>query len=109
MARSLRSTKVQRGMGRQAPPPLDPENLPRRATRGQLAELHQRLYGPMSARTLERLPLASQIVGGRALYDTREFLAWAEDRLASALVVAGRKPVRRAQASMRGRMAEASP
>jgi hypothetical protein len=67
------------------PPAPDPDRLPRFATRQQLAAIHQRYFGPLSPRTLERLALPYRRPPGQpALYEVREFLAWAEQRLAQA-------------------------
>jgi hypothetical protein len=67
------------------PPDPDPDRLPRFATRQQLAVIHQRYFGPLSPRTLERLALPYRRPPGQpALYEVREFLAWAEKRLAEA-------------------------
>lgn len=67
------------------PPDPDPDRLPRFATRQQLAAIHRHWYGPLSPRTLERLALPYRRPPGQpALYEVREFLAWAEKRLAEA-------------------------
>lgn len=79
------------------PPNPNPDQLPRFATRKQLAVIHQRYFGPLSPRTLERLPIPYRRVRGMpALYDVREFLAWAERRMAGAARLIGgsqRSPV----------------
>ncbi len=75
------------------PPEPDPARLPRLATREQLAVIHRKYYGPLSARTIEALPLPYRRVPGMpALYEVAAFLEWARQRLEAApLVMGGRR------------------
>lgn len=71
------------------PANLDPALLPRYSTRLQLSAIHAKYFGPLSPRTLENWPLAWRIVNGRAVADTRQFLAEAERRFNQAPVIRG--------------------
>lgn len=75
---------------RQAEVPIDPDHPPLLCTRKQFAKLHCKLFGPISSRTLERLPVESRLIGGRAMYETRACIEWAKVRIAAAPVIAGR-------------------
>jgi hypothetical protein len=82
-------------MPRSIPPlalPAEPlaDQIPLRfASRPQLAQIHQRYYGPASPRTFERWPLHWRIVNGWSVADVAEFLAEAERRFRSVPVLAG--------------------
>jgi hypothetical protein len=68
----------------------DPNRIPiRYGDRHQLAEIHHRYFGPLSARSLEVWPLPWRRVNGRAVTDVRAFLAEAERRFNDAPVVMG--------------------
>lgn len=68
----------------------DPERMPiRYGDRHQLAEIHHRYFGPLSARTLETWPLPWRRVNGRAVAEVRVFLAEAERRFNAAPVILG--------------------
>lgn len=72
------------------PPEPDPARLPRLATRAQLEVIHARYFGPLSARTIEALPLPYRRVPGMpALYEVAAFLDWARQRLEAAPVLMG--------------------
>jgi hypothetical protein len=75
------------------PPEPDLARLPRLATRKQLEVIHQKYFGPLSARTIEAIPLAyRRPPGSPALYEVAAFLDWARQRLAAApLVMGGRR------------------
>lgn len=75
------------------PPEPDPARLPRLATRDQLAVIHCKYFGPLSARTIEALPLPyRRTPGSPALYDVPAFLDWARARLEAApLLMGGRR------------------
>jgi len=68
--------------------PAAPE-LPRYSTRAQFAEIHARLYTPISPRTLETWPIAWRTVNGRAVAETQVLLAEAERRFNAAPVIMG--------------------
>lgn len=66
----------------------DPHNIPiRYGSRGQLAEIHCRYWGPISARSLERWNLPWRTSNGRAVAPVQEFIAEAERRFAASAVV----------------------
>ena len=71
------------------PPEIDPNKLPRHSTRPQLAQIHQRYYGPLSPRTLEAWNLPWRDVGGRAVCPTMDFLAEAQRRFDASPVIRG--------------------
>jgi hypothetical protein len=59
----------------------------RYACRVQLAEIHNRYYGPISHRTFERWELEWRVVNGRAVTSVRDFLAAAQRRFDEAPVL----------------------
>ncbi|WP_146216955.1 hypothetical protein [Falsiroseomonas bella] len=67
----------------------DPALLPRRVDRKAAAAILERYYGKVSARTLERWPLAWRHFGGRAVCETRELLTVAEARFNAAPAIRG--------------------
>lgn len=68
----------------------DAAALPKRVTRKQAAQILTRYFFPISPRTLEAvsLPYVS-LPGMPALIETEALLAWAEERLASAVRLTG--------------------
>ena len=64
-----------------------PVNVDRRAG----AELVTRLFFPVSPRTIEAWPLAVRRVNGKAIYDTAELLAYAQEKLEAAPAMRGGK------------------
>lgn len=79
-----------------APIIVNLENLPRVGDRQLLAAIHLQMFGPISARTLERLPLPRRIVNGRAIYEVKQFLEWAQARFDAAPMIAGKAEAPRA-------------
>ena len=69
------------------PPELDPESLPRVADRETMAAIHRHYYGPQSPRSLQNWPLDWRIVNGRAVAETRAFLAEARRRFDAGRVI----------------------
>jgi hypothetical protein len=76
------------------PPELDPESLPRFSDRVTMAAIHRHYYGPQSPRSLQNWPLDWRIVNGRAVAETRAFLAEAQRRFDASRVIArgGQRP-----------------
>lgn len=77
-----------------APERMDADRaaLPVRVTRERGAELLTQYYFKISARSLERAPLAWQRLNGKAHCLTADLFAWAEGKLATAPpVIAGRQ------------------
>ncbi|MBM3521815.1 MAG: hypothetical protein FJX57_02565 [Alphaproteobacteria bacterium] len=72
---------------------LDPTRLPIVADRNTLAVIHRHYFGPISARSLERLPLPRRIVNGKAVYEVRSFIEWARARFNAAPVINGARKV----------------
>jgi hypothetical protein len=72
----------------------NPEIMPiRYGSREQLAEIHNRYYGPLSPRSLERgWRLQWRVVNGRAVASVHEFLAEAQRRFDEAPAI---RPVQR--------------
>ena len=74
------------------PPEPDPDSLPRFTDRETLAAIHRRYYGPQSPRSLQNWPLDWRIVNGRAVAETRAFLAEAQRRFdAGRIIVRGER------------------
>jgi hypothetical protein len=70
------------------PPEPDPNRMPvRYGSRPQLAQIHERYWGPMSPRSLERWSLKWRNCNGRAVASVREFIAEAEKRFGAAPVI----------------------
>ena len=69
----------------------NPDLMPiRYGSREQLAEIHERYYGPLSPRSLERgWGLQWRIVNGRAVAGVREFIAESERRFNAAPLIRG--------------------
>lgn len=69
----------------------NPEIMPiRYGSREQLAEIHNRYYGPLSPRSLERgWRLQWRVVNGRAVASVSEFLAEAQRRFEEAPPIRG--------------------
>jgi hypothetical protein len=55
----------------------------------QLAEIHNRYFGPVSPRSLERWPISWRKVNGRNIGSVRDFLALAKTRFESAPLIRG--------------------
>lgn len=75
-------------MIRDWPSEPDAAAFPRFGDRPLLAAIHERYFGPLSPRTLERWPLKWRIVNGHAVTSIPEFLAEAQRRFDSAPVIA---------------------
>lgn len=65
------------------------DGWPLNLTRKSAAALHTLLWGPCSSRTLERLPIARRIVGGRAVIPIHDFVKWAQERFDAAPMIGG--------------------
>ncbi len=67
---------IRHGPDRTLPPELAAlaATLPRRVTRRQGGDIISRTLFPVSPRSLERWPLATRVVNGKATFDTRELL-----------------------------------
>ena len=72
-----------------AEPILDLSGLPQRMDRRAAAKLISQTFFPVSPRSLERWPLATRILNGRALLETREVIAYARAQVAQAPAVMG--------------------
>jgi hypothetical protein len=72
------------------PPQPDLDKIPLRyGDRQQLAQIHNRYWGKLSHRSLEKWPLAWRIVSGRAVCSVSEFITEAQRRFDAAPVIRG--------------------
>jgi hypothetical protein len=70
-----------------------PTKFPQYSDRRFLARIHQQYYGPLSEHSLPAWPLDWRIVNGRAVAETRAFMAEAQRRFNAARL--GKKQLRR--------------
>ena len=76
---------------------VDIANLPARINRSAAAALLTQHFFPVSPRTLERWPIATRRVNGRALIDTADLIAVAKAKLdAAPLIASGSAPAKAA-------------
>ena len=72
------------------PPEPDPDRMPiAHGDKIQLAEIHNRYFGKLSPRSLERWPIVWRKVNGRNVSSVREFLALSKRRFESAPLIRG--------------------
>lgn len=72
--------------------PLEPDldKMPiRYGDRQQLAQIHNRYWGKLSHRSLEKWPLTWRIINGRAVGPVSEFITEAQRRFDAAPVIRG--------------------
>lgn len=72
-----------------AEPVLDLAGLPQLIDRRAAAKLISGLFFKTSPRTIERWPLPTRLVNGRAQLETRQVIAYARARVAEAPLVMG--------------------
>jgi hypothetical protein len=68
--------------------PLDVNALPARLTRAAAAAVVTQHFFPVSPRTLERWPLATRRVNGKALIEAKDLIALAQSKLENAPALA---------------------
>jgi hypothetical protein len=72
------------------PPEPDPDRMPiMHGDKRQLAEIHNRYFGPLSPRSLERWPLSWRKYNGRNISSIPEFIAEAKRRFEAAPLIRG--------------------
>jgi hypothetical protein len=78
-----------------------PSDLPRFSTLKTGAQLVTRLYFPVSPRTIEKWPVAFQIINGRRSVKTAELIAHAESMIADAPPVMANSPLHHSRRKLR--------
>ena len=72
------------------PPEPDPDRMrDMHGDKVQLAEIHNRYFGKLSPRSLERWPITWRKVNGRNVSSVREFLALSKRRFEGAPLIRG--------------------
>jgi hypothetical protein len=72
------------------PPEPDPDRMPiMHGDKIQLAQIHNRYFGKLSPRSLERWPLTWRKVNGRNVSSVRDFLELSKSKFESAPLVRG--------------------